>query len=218
MVRNRAVNVVPSRQPRKRATRQRMIDAARQIFERDGYGKAVVVDIAVAAGVSRATFYLHFQKKSDVFLAVLDVHRDRRVNYWRSMSAALVDGTRDAIRLWLETAIRGYENERELNLIWQEAVAIDRDVARYWRTLEKRAENELSDYLSSFSAQERRRQRLRVLALSIQLDYLLVIWIVQKQLHFDREEILEVLTDSWTGTLKSQGHRLDSARTRTKAN
>lgn len=48
-------------------TRARLIDAARRVFERDGYLEARVADIAAAAGVAHGSFYTYFDSKEDVF-------------------------------------------------------------------------------------------------------------------------------------------------------
>ncbi|MGH2927257.1 MAG: TetR family transcriptional regulator, partial [Solirubrobacteraceae bacterium] len=48
-------------------TRAALIDAARRVFERDGYLEARVADIAAAAGVAHGSFYTYFDSKDDVF-------------------------------------------------------------------------------------------------------------------------------------------------------
>lgn len=51
---------------RKMETRQRLLDAAEQVFSRVGYKTASVLDITEAANVSKRTFYLHFNDKEDL--------------------------------------------------------------------------------------------------------------------------------------------------------
>ncbi|MHB8467177.1 MAG: TetR/AcrR family transcriptional regulator [Acidimicrobiales bacterium] len=46
------------------------MDATRQIFLKRGYGGTTIDDIAVMAGVSRASFYTYFPSKRDVLLAL----------------------------------------------------------------------------------------------------------------------------------------------------
>jgi AcrR family transcriptional regulator len=45
--------------------------AARRIFERDGYVRARITDIAGEAGVAHGSFYSHFDGKQDIFAAVM---------------------------------------------------------------------------------------------------------------------------------------------------
>ena len=49
--------------------RQHILDAALAVFCRYGYRKTSMLDIAQAAGMSRAALYLHFKNKEDVFRA-----------------------------------------------------------------------------------------------------------------------------------------------------
>ncbi len=52
-------------------TRQKLLAAARAVFERDGFFDARVADIAAEAGVSHGTFYNYFDCKTDVFRTVV---------------------------------------------------------------------------------------------------------------------------------------------------
>jgi AcrR family transcriptional regulator len=53
-------------------TRQRLVLAARKEFAASGYHGTSIDDIVLRAGVARATFYLHFKAKRDVFEAALE--------------------------------------------------------------------------------------------------------------------------------------------------
>jgi AcrR family transcriptional regulator len=48
-------------------TRKAILDAARRVFERDGYVTAGIRDIVSEAGVARGSFYTYFATKVDVF-------------------------------------------------------------------------------------------------------------------------------------------------------
>jgi len=63
--------LLPANTRRGRDTRQGLIDAARTVFEQDGYLDARITDIAAEAGVAHGTFYAHFRSKPEVFLAVM---------------------------------------------------------------------------------------------------------------------------------------------------
>lgn len=55
---------------RKLRTRQKLLDAAQQVFSQLGYEAASVLDITEAANVSKRTFYLHFADKEEVIEAL----------------------------------------------------------------------------------------------------------------------------------------------------
>ncbi|MGN9846025.1 helix-turn-helix domain-containing protein [Nonomuraea sp. H19] len=57
------------RERKKRRTREALIAAALELFQRQGYDATTVAQIAAAADVSTRTFFLHFPAKEDVVLA-----------------------------------------------------------------------------------------------------------------------------------------------------
>lgn len=50
-----------------RRTRARLLAAAREIFDRNGFVETRVADIASAAGASHGTFYTYFTSKDEIF-------------------------------------------------------------------------------------------------------------------------------------------------------
>ena len=59
------------------ARRRQLLDAAIAIFARKGYRGAAISDIIAHADVARGTFYLYFDSKEEVFLAIVDDFHDR---------------------------------------------------------------------------------------------------------------------------------------------
>ena len=55
-----------------RSRQQQLVEAAVWAFARKGYRRASVSDIIARAGVARGTFYLYFDGKEQVFLAVIE--------------------------------------------------------------------------------------------------------------------------------------------------
>jgi AcrR family transcriptional regulator len=64
--------------------RGELLEAARQVFERDGYHAAAVSAIVQAAGLSQGAFYLYFADKKAVFQALQEEMATllRRRIYW----------------------------------------------------------------------------------------------------------------------------------------
>src|SRR5947209_7657688 len=65
---------------RTRETRQRLLDAAEEVFVRNGYEGAQLAEIASVAGRSKGALYGHFETKEDLFLALFE-HRSEQNNY-----------------------------------------------------------------------------------------------------------------------------------------
>jgi AcrR family transcriptional regulator len=71
----------PSRREQQRLeTRQRVFDAAVEVFRRDGVSAAKIEDITRLAEVSRGTFYFHFPTKEHVLTELLLVEEAELVD------------------------------------------------------------------------------------------------------------------------------------------
>jgi AcrR family transcriptional regulator len=70
------MQTLSKQQLRTRETQKRLLDAADEIFVRDGYEAAQLDQIAARAGRSKGAVYTHFKSKEDLFLALFE-HRTR---------------------------------------------------------------------------------------------------------------------------------------------
>ena len=61
-----------SAEPKGLHTRQRLIDAARDRFYRDGFAGVGIDQILADVGISKTAFYKYFESKIDLMLAVMD--------------------------------------------------------------------------------------------------------------------------------------------------
>lgn len=93
---------------RGRATRERLIDAARTQFGEHGYEGASLDAILGAAGVKRGALYHHFASKTELFDAVLDqvvAEIAERVAKEASATDDPVEALRIGCRTWLRMSL-----------------------------------------------------------------------------------------------------------------
>jgi AcrR family transcriptional regulator len=69
-------------------TADRIIEAARELFDRHGYHSTSVNDIIAEAGVSKPTFYVHFPSKEELCVAYLKHSRARDIESFRLAAKA----------------------------------------------------------------------------------------------------------------------------------
>ena len=63
---------MPRIAPTKKNTKDRIINAAVQVFAQKGYAGSTVADIAAAAQIGKGTIYQYFASKEDLFFAVFE--------------------------------------------------------------------------------------------------------------------------------------------------
>jgi AcrR family transcriptional regulator len=83
-----------------KTTRDHIVDAADQLFYRQGYESTSFSDIAAAVQISRGNFYFHFKSKDDILEAVLDTRMAdtrRMLDQWAIQGVHPVDRIRSFI-------------------------------------------------------------------------------------------------------------------------
>jgi AcrR family transcriptional regulator len=73
---------------RRAQTRQRLLDAAREVFAREGFGHSTVEQVCEAAGFTRGAFYSNFTSLDELFLEM-----------WAQESAAMLGRLQDVAGL-----------------------------------------------------------------------------------------------------------------------
>jgi len=100
----RTITAKPARLSREAAqhqTRERLLEAAEQLFVRDGFNGTSLRDIAAHAGYSQGAFYSNFRDKGEVLLELMGRHKAEETARATSMIASL-SGTADDILAALE--------------------------------------------------------------------------------------------------------------------
>lgn len=107
-----------SRAASQERTRQRLLDAAGQRFERDGYFGTSLAQIAADADLTKGAVYANFESKADLFQAVRQDWSLRGLRGLRELAAALegvsdLDVWIDLVSAWVATL--GGESDRHLS-------------------------------------------------------------------------------------------------------
>jgi AcrR family transcriptional regulator len=68
-----------SREEKRAANRQLLLDAALKVFSRRGYAAATIEEIVDESGLSNGALYYNFRNKEDLFLALFDQRIEARI-------------------------------------------------------------------------------------------------------------------------------------------
>ncbi len=110
-------------QLRARERRERILDAALQVFTRRGYRDATMDDVATAARTSKGGLYFHFPGKEALFLALLDRSAELLLRRTNEALAAAPDPARK-LDAALDVILRLFSEHRALaRLFLVEALA-----------------------------------------------------------------------------------------------
>jgi len=108
-------------------TRQKLLDAAMELFGSKGYHATPVVEITMGAGVAQGTFYIYFASKLEIYRALVDkLTRDIR-RFIRQQVGHLenrLDIEREGFRAYFAYA----KQNRSLYRIIREAEFVDNEL------------------------------------------------------------------------------------------
>jgi AcrR family transcriptional regulator len=104
--------------------RRKLIDAARIVFERDGYVRARITDISSAAGVAHGSFYSHFTSKDDVLAALLDQVEDEMLHPVPNVSSRAGDVVA-GIELANRAYLLAYQRNAKLMVMLEQLATVD---------------------------------------------------------------------------------------------
>ncbi|QIX27227.1 TetR/AcrR family transcriptional regulator [Nocardioides sp. JQ2195] len=191
---------VPSqREDQKALTRARLIEASLVVFHTEGYAAATINDIVAEAGVSRATFYLHFASKLDVIVAI-------RVPIVQSTSelSELLPGAVSrgpaGMSEWLDLALDRWESFAPAFWAIQQADQIERELPEEISTIRDDTVRGIIQGLGSGSALTEAEKQVRARAAWGLLHDLFDHYATDGWVH-GRPTVHKALLDAWVALL-----------------
>ncbi|MEJ2679024.1 MAG: TetR/AcrR family transcriptional regulator [Gemmatimonadota bacterium] len=178
------------RTARGEATRQRLMDAAEELFGRSGFHATSVTDITRQAGVAQGTFYLYFESKDEVF-RVLVRDLSHRLRLAIARDTAGVTGRLAVEEAGLRSFLRFASEHRDLYRIVFESQFIDPDVFRWY--YERLAEGYARGLAAAMDAGEIRRLDPETVAYALMgaAHFMGMRWVV-----WENEEAPELVLES----------------------
>lgn len=139
-----------AREGRDSETRSLLLACAGRVFARLGYARTTIADITEEADVSRATFYVYFASKADVFRAVALGVRDR---FLAAHELPDVDDPYELARTSGAAFLQAAVDHRELLTVIEHQGLADPDIAGIWRELRERPLQRTARYITRVTAE-----------------------------------------------------------------
>jgi len=183
--------------PERRAV---IIEAAGRLFGERGYEATRLDQIAAAAGVTKPIVYRHFDSKGDLYLALLDRHRDDLAGFVSSIPAegSIEQRLQTVLDVWL-----GYVEARSYawKMLFRDTGGGPEIGARR-REVHAQARAVLVDVIGSLAATPVPERELEPLAelMSMGMAALVLWWIEDAAV--SRAAVLDALTTAWVKLLE----------------
>ncbi len=183
------------RQEHRDATRRRIVAAARKVFVKKGYAGATIEEITAAAGVSRATLYLHFDSKYALLAVATEKMRAEAITGARKLADVLISGDRAELRRWIEWILGWYADNRPMALAGEEAERSEDKTSEVTRTVLE----SLEPWVETWPPERRTEARMRYEVCRVQIRTYM--WGRSHTLFPDTELPVDLFTEIWWNTL-----------------
>jgi AcrR family transcriptional regulator len=188
-------------------TRARLLAAAKDVFEQDGFLDARISDIAERAGLSHGSFYHYFESKEEVFREVAAVVDERLTEPMNTVilntasPASPYERIREAIRLNLES----YRDEARIMRVIEQVSRFDPEVGAARFARHQASLGEVAESIRSLQrhglVDERIEPTIAASALGSMTYRFPEMWFVQGLIDCDFDEGVEQLTLLFTRAL-----------------
>ena len=200
-----ATTTGPQRSRKGVQTRARLIDAAKVVFERDGFLEARISDIAEHAGLATGSFYHYFESKEQIFREVAEAQEERLTAPATDESNGAGDTPSERIGRANRRYLERYRDEAALMGVIEQVSRYDEPVnAARMATMKhfvERAERAIRQLQADGQANPRLEPSIAADALGAMVARFAELWLVQGYRDYDFDEAVEQLTLLWAGAL-----------------
>ena len=202
-------------------TRARLIDAARRVFERDGFLEARIVDIAEAADLAPGSFYHYFDSKEQIFREVAAMQEERLTAPPEDEAPTPEDlSPAERIRIANRRYLERYRDGAALMGVIEEVSRYDDhvNVARMatMKHFVERAERAIRGLQREGLADPRLKPAMAADILGAMVARFAELWLVQGYRDYDFDEAVDQVSMLWANALGLEDQPSPTKRARKK--
>ncbi|HEX4428103.1 MAG TPA: TetR/AcrR family transcriptional regulator [Frankiaceae bacterium] len=188
-------------------TRGRLLDAAKAVFEEDGFLEARISDIAERAGLSHGSFYHYFDSKEQIFREVAKAIEDELE---APVEAVIFDPEstatpRERIREGIRRHLVSYRDEAPIMGIIEQVSRYDDHVRAVRAEQRQRSQQQIADSIRQLQlrglADPKLDPDLAIAALGAMTQRFPELWLVEHTHEFDFDEAVEQLSRLFSNAL-----------------
>jgi AcrR family transcriptional regulator len=184
----------------KEASRRRLLEAARRVFSRYGYLAPSVDDIAQEAGVSRQTFYRHFDGKLAVAMEYFDRQNEVALPLWTRIAHEDFNDPK-VVTAWITALFDHFEANRNTLRTFMEMGVVESQFLRRVKELVPEIIERLGEGIPGFAAARGTGPTAR----KRWMDAWLLLWQLREQCNLnatgfmtkDRSLVIEAITTAF---------------------
>lgn len=189
------------------ATRERLVKAAKEIFETEGFLDARITDIAARAGVSHGSYYHYFESKEQLFREVAEIQEARLTAPPDdpALANSAADTPRDRIGKANRRYLERYRDEAQLMGVIEQVSRYDQHVndVRMANTVffSERSEAAIRRWQAEGRVDAGIDPEFAADALGAMVGRIAELWLVQGYKDYDFDHAVQQLSRLWCNAL-----------------
>ncbi|MEH7107452.1 TetR/AcrR family transcriptional regulator [Bacillus sp. JJ1764] len=131
--------VIDKRHLRSLKTRQKLLEAAREVFLKDGFQKATITQMIKKANIGYGTAYVHFEGKEDILIVLMEDVMEKfyeiaEITFFPTSKEEAEQIIKEQATAFLKMA----EMERNMMQVFEQGIGISTAIADKWKTIREK--------------------------------------------------------------------------------
>ncbi|KML41704.1 MULTISPECIES: TetR/AcrR family transcriptional regulator [Cytobacillus] len=134
-----SIDQLPARQQQALKTRQKLLQAGKEVFLENGFQKATISQMIKKAKTGYGTAYVYFKNKDELFITIMDdlmnqFYEVAEMPFKPQAKEEAYENIKKQVRLFLQLAL----DERDMMKVVKEAIGISPEIEEKWYGIRER--------------------------------------------------------------------------------
>lgn len=120
-------------------TRQKLLEAAREVFLEEGFQKATITQMIKKANVGYGTAYVHFNGKEDLLIVLMENVMEQ---FYDIAETSFLPHSKENAEILIKKQVTAFlklaENERDLMQVFEQAIGLSSIISDKWKTIREK--------------------------------------------------------------------------------
>ncbi|MBI0577872.1 TetR/AcrR family transcriptional regulator [Neobacillus cucumis] len=136
---NEKHDVIDKRHLRSIKTKQKLLEAAKEVFLEEGFQKATISQMIKKAGIGYGTAYVHFEGKEEILMVLMD---DVMEKFYDIAEVSFLPKTKEEARQIILSQATAFlkmaETERSMMQLFEQAIGISPSISAKWKEIREK--------------------------------------------------------------------------------
>lgn len=199
------IDQLPARQQQALKTRQKLLQAGKEVFLENGFQKATISQVIKKAKTGYGTAYVYFKNKDELFITLMEdlmnqFYEVAEMPFKPQAKEEAYENIKKQVRLFLQLAL----DERDMMKVVKEAIGVSPEIEEKWYGIRERFIERISVDIRYAQSQKLAKENLNPVLTARGWFYSneMFMWeLVMNEEKYQMDDVIVNLTSMYTGGL-----------------